>query len=98
MKSRKVCQKPMQEVREGSGIEYLAKEAGHILAAAIAHVAGGSQLTHAGVHKGESCSATHPVLEGLRVMFSGWRLISQAFRPGEPIPLLQCCEQEEVPA
>lgn len=79
-------------------MEYLAEEVGHILAAAVAHVAGGSQLAHAGVHEWEPGLTARPALEGLWGMFSGGRLIPQAFRPGEPIPLLQRRKQEEVPA
>ena len=38
----------------------LGEQAGHILAGAVAHVAGRSQFPHAGVHKGEASLALRP--------------------------------------
>ena len=77
---------------------HLAQEAGDVLAAAVAHVACGAQLAHAGIHKGEASLAAAPPLEGFRAVRS-WRwFIFEALRPGQPVSLLHCCEQEEVPA
>ena len=88
----------------------LGQEAGHVLPAAVAHVAGRGQLAHARVHEGEPGAPGAPAPEALvRVLIRLLRMrncschprapvVAQAPRPLQPGALLQGCVQEEIPA
>ena len=94
------------DVQEAKSAPRLCQEAGRVLPAAVAHVAGRSQLAHARVHEREPRAPGAPALEALGVPVwlltrgGGGRrprlIASQAFRPLQPGSLFQGCVQEEV--